>query len=297
MALVADRLDVRMSWFGPRRTLLALIAAAAVFAAWLIDLSPGQLLGGAQWHQLGGFFRAALQPALADEDAVGLREGVFLFEIVEAVYKTVVYTAAAISLSLVGGLFFGLAGSSKAWLSLAFPGHVMGRTMRVVALTGVFALRALLAVLRSVHEIIWAILFLHALGAEPMAAVIAIAIPYSATLGKVFSELIDEAPREAANTLRDNGATLVQVYVFGLLPAVIPDLLAYLLYRFECGLRSAAVLGFFGAPTLGYYLDLSWGERHYHEVWSYLYALLILIVAFDLWSGAIRRRLTVSHDA
>ena len=96
---------------------------------------------------------------------------------------------------------------------------------------GLFAVRTVMTVLRSVHEIVWAILFLQALGAEPMAAVLAIAIPYSATLGKVFSELIDEAPKETPNALRDNGATRLQVYVFALLPMVIPDLLAYLLYR------------------------------------------------------------------
>ena len=128
-------------------------------------------------------------------------------------------------------------------------------------------------------------------------AVIAIAIPYSATLGKVFSELIDEAPRATAEGLRANGASVLQVYVFGLIPTVLPDLFAYLLYRFECGLRSAAVLGFFGAPTLGYYLSLSWGERHFHEVWAYLYALLAIIVVCDLWSGAVRQRLTTHHAA
>ena len=160
-----------------------------------------------------------------------------------------------------------------------------------------FLVRLVMTILRSVHEIIWAILFLQALGNLPLAAVIAIAIPYSATLGKVFSELIDEAPRATAEGLRANGASVLQVYVFGLLPTVLPDLFAYLLYRFECGLRSAAVLGFFGAPTLGYYLSLSWGERHFHEVWAYLYALLAIIVVCDLWSGAVRQRLTTHHAA
>ncbi len=282
---------------GSRRMVLLLIGVAGFLAAWLIQLEPTQLFGKAQWHQLGVFFQAALSPALTYEDGAVVPEGLFLMEIAEALYKTLIYTAAAISLSLVGGLVFGFLGSAKAWLSLAAPGHVWGRALSAIALTGHFFVRTVMTVLRSVHEIVWAILFLQALGAENLAAVFAIAIPYSATLGKVFSELIDEAPRAAAGALRDNGASPVQVYVFGLLPAVIPDLLAYLLYRFECGLRSAAVLGFFGAPTLGSYLSLSWGERHYHEVWAYLYALLALIVAFDFWSGAVRRRLTVGLES
>lgn len=297
MAPVNARGFVGRCWLGPRRVLLLLIAAAAILAAWIMPLDPGLLFVDAQWHQLGAFFQAALSPALTYEDSPTVTQATFLLEIAEALYKTLIYTAAAISLSLVGGLVFGLAGSAKAWLSLALPRHPLARTTKVAAMGGLFIVRTLMTVLRSVHEIIWAILFLQALGAEPLAAVLAIAIPYSATLGKVFSELVDETPRTVAESLRGNGASLAQVYFFGLLPAVIPDLLAYLLYRFECGLRSAAVLGFFGAPTLGYYLALSWGERHYHEVWSYLYALLALIVAFDFWSGVVRRRLIVRHEA
>ncbi len=292
---------------------MALIVLAGLVAAWSMGLSVAPLFSEAQWHHLGRFFAAALQPALAYEDGSPASEDPFLGEIVVATYKTLVYAAAAISLSLIGGLIFGVLGSARIWLALSASGgdpdlhgdgvdaEVRGRawgrrSVRGMTLAGLWAVRFLMAILRSVHEIVWAILFLQALGTEPLAAVMAIAIPYSATLGKVFSELIDEVPQATAQALRHNGASVLQVYVFGLLPAVMPDLLAYLLYRFECGLRSAAVLGFFGAPTLGYYLVLSWDERHYHEVWSYLYALLALIVVFDYWSGAVRRRLTVREE-
>ena len=278
-------------WLGPRRSALLGILLAGMIGAWLIQLDPAQLFGRAQWHQLGEFFKAALRPALAYEDPNPASDGVFLSEIGFAIYKTLLYAAAAIGLSLIGGLVFGLIGSTRAWLALASP----AKPFRVLSMSSMFLVRLVMTILRSVHEIIWAILFLQALGNLPLAAVIAIAIPYSATLGKVFSELIDEAPRATAEGLRANGASVLQVYVFGLLPTMLPDLFAYLLYRFECGLRSAAVLGFFGAPTLGYYLSLSWGERHFHEVWAYLYALLAIIVVCDLWSGAVRQRLTTHH--
>ena len=280
-------------WLGPRRSALLGILLAGMIGAWLIQLDPAQLFGRAQWHQLGEFFKAALRPALAYEDLNPASEGVFLSEIGFAIYKTLLYAAAAIGLSLIGGLVFGLIGSTRAWLALASP----AKPFRVLSVSSMFLVRLVMTILRSVHEIIWAILFLQALGNLPLAAVIAIAIPYSATLGKVFSELIDEAPRATAEGLRANGASVLQMYVFGLLPTVLPDLFAYLLYRFECGLRSAAVLGFFGAPTLGYYLSLSWGERHFHEVWAYLYALFAIIVVCDLWSGAVRQRLTTHHAA
>jgi phosphonate transport system permease protein len=284
------------AWWGPRRTVLLAIFLGGLFAAWAIDLKPSHLWQEAQWHQLGRFFSAALQPALVYEDGSPVAEDPFLAEIFRAMYVTVAYAGAAISVALCGGILFGLAGSAKTWLALATPRE--GRRQRWFrggVLAALWVVRGVMTVLRSVHEIVWAILFLQALGTEPLAAVMAIAIPYSATLGKVFSELIDETPRATAQALRHNGASVLQVYCFGLFPAVLPDLLAYLLYRFECSLRSAAVLGFFGIQTLGHYLSLSWGERHYHEVWSYLYALLLLIVLFDYWSGAVRQRLTTQH--
>jgi phosphonate transport system permease protein len=147
------------------------------------------------------------------------------------------------------------------------------------------------ATLRSVHELLWAVVFLAAFGITPLAAVAAIALPYAGTLAKVFGEMIDEAPRAAAGALRELGATPAVVLAFGLLPRALPDMTAYALYRFECGLRSAAVLGFFGFPTLGYYIAASFENLYYGEVWTYLYVLLALVAAVDWWSGRVRERL------
>ena len=122
-------------------------------------------------------------------------------------------------------------------------------------------------------------------------AVIAIAIPFGGTFAKVFSELLDEAPRESALALRGGGASRLQVILFGVLPRAQSDMTAYTFYRFECALRSSAILGFFGYPTLGQAISLSYENTHYREVWTYLYALFLLIVLFEAWSGAMRRRL------
>jgi phosphonate transport system permease protein len=132
---------------------------------------------------------------------------------------------------------------------------------------------------------------LAAFGLTPLAAVLAIVIPYTGTFAKVISELVDESPRAAADALRAGGASPVQVHLVARLPAAVPDIIAYVLYRFECAIRSSAVLGFLGIPTLGYYIPLAFEESHYREVWTYLYALILLVVAFDLWSSAVRKRL------
>jgi phosphonate transport system permease protein len=150
--------------------------------------------------------------------------------------------------------------------------------------------RAVTAVLRSIHELLWAVLLLAAFGVTQFSAVLAIAIPYSAILGKVFAELIDETPRDAAHAIRDGGASALQAFVVGILPRAWPDLAAYAFYRFECAVRSSAILGFFGFPTLGYYVAASFENLHYREVWTYLYVLFLMVALLDWWSGALRRR-------
>jgi phosphonate transport system permease protein len=190
------------------------------------------------------------------------------------------------SLALVAGAGFGFLAASAWWTD--------GTRRTLVGPTVYAATRVLLAAVRSIHELLWAVLLLAAFGITPLAAILAIAIPYAAILAKVFSELIDEAPRSAARALRESGATPMQAFVFGLLPHALPDMAAYAFYRFECAVRSSAIMGFFGFPTLGYYVAASFENLHYGEVWTYLYALFALIALLDWWSGALRRRFVMS---
>lgn len=252
--------------------------AAAAAAAAILELGPGSLLPGVGGLRLAGeFLGRAFDPALAFEGpwGGGGRFGV-LVQAGEAAVRTVVFAAAALSLSLVGGLVLGALGASAWWPD---------RRAAAVAVPA----RALAALMRSVHELLWAVLLLAAFGADPLVAVAAIAIPYAGTLAKVFAEMIDEAPRDAAGALAAAGASPLQEFVVGLLPRALPDLTAYAFYRFECALRSAAVLGFFGFPTLGYHLAASFENLHYGEVWTYLYVLFALVAAADWWSGRLRR--------
>ena len=67
-------------------------------------------------------------------------------------------------------------------------------------------------------------------------------------------------------------------------------MLAYAFYRFECALRSSAVLGFFGVATIGRDIELAFLTNRYGEVWTYIYVLMAVIVVFDVWSGHLRKR-------
>ena len=272
------RQGLRPGSLGTGGLVVAGLAAAALVSALVLGLGPGGLLPGPGGLRLAAdFFGRALSPALAFEGAWSQGgPAAVLWQALGAAVQTVIFAAAAVSLALVAGLGLGLLGASAWW------------PHRGAALVTV-PVRALVALMRSVHELIWAVLLLAAFGTDPLVAVVAIAIPYGGTLAKVFAEMLDEAPRDAAGALAAAGATPAQGFLVGLLPLAVPDLVSYAFYRFECGLRSAAVLGFFGFPTLGYHLAVSFENLHYGEVWTYLYVLFALVVAVDWWSGRLRR--------
>ena len=273
---------------GPRGWVLLSLLASAVWASVTLDLDVRRLVptdGG--WSVAAEFLARAVSPALTYEAAVvpsGTRP--LLIKAAEAARMTLAIAAAAMSLALVAGGALGLCASTFWWRGSA-PG-VRRRLPLVMAYAG---LRVLIAVMRSIHELFWAVLLLAAFGLGNLTAVVAIAIPYTGVLAKVFSELIDEAPRDAGEALDGLGASRFQAFIFGVLPRALPDMGAYAFYRFECALRSSAILGFFGFPTLGYYVTASFENLHYGEVWSYLYVLFALIALVDWWSGQLRRRL------
>lgn len=301
MPHASDRVPRRRGGVGLRTAVLGAIALAGLWAAVHLGLAPTGLVPGPGGLALAGeLFSRALSPALTYESDVPAGTVPLLWKALEAARVTVVLAAAALSLSVVAGFVLSFAASASTWVGLSSRTAGGGtrsafrRLPRLSALVppAVYGLaRAFIALLRSVHELLWAVLFLAAFGVGQFSAVLAIAIPYSGTLAKVFSEMLDEAPRDAADALRSAGASPAQVFLFGLLPRALPDMTAYAFYRFECALRSSAVLGFFGYPTLGYYLAASFENLHYGEVWTYLYTLLGLVILADAWSGALRRRL------
>jgi phosphonate transport system permease protein len=256
------------------------LAGAASFA--LLGLTPAGLVPNAGGLRLAGeFLGAAVHPATSYEASfVPPGTPPFWSKVLAAAWSTVQLAAAATALSLVAGILLGFAARRPE-----------GRADRVLPRARWRLARLLAALMRSVHELIWALLFLCAFGLTPLAAVLAIAIPYSGTLAKIFSEMLEEAPADTAEVLDATGASSLKCLLVGLVPRALPDLVSYSLYRFECALRSSAVMGFLGVETLGLYIAQSFEVSHHREVWAYLYALLAIIAGFDLWSEAVRRRL------
>lgn len=255
------------------------LIVACVLAVWYLGLSWKQLNPGSGGLAMGADFAAhAIQPVLQFEGQYkGEGPAPVLVQALKAALTTIAYGAACISLSVIGGLFLGFFASSRFTV-----GPTGGLFFRLI--------RGLLVVMRSIHELVWAVMLLAAFGREPIVAIFAMAIPYTGTLAKIFAEMVDEADTQSSGALVHLGATSTQGHIFGLLPVVGPDLLAYSFYRFECAIRSSAVLGFFGFPTLGYFMAASFENLYYGEVWTYLYVLFAVVVVVDWWSGKLRSR-------
>ena len=256
---------------------LSLLLLVLAVAWGLLSVVEPLRIGTGGLALIGDFLSAAVQPALWDGEhflpVLALR----------AAGQTMALAAASLSLAIVGGAVL------TPLLSVAVTAR-LGRAGRLLWLLG----RGLAAALRSVHELLWAILLLAALGRSSPAAVLAIGLPFAGMLARVYAELLDEADPKPAQALERIGAGPLAALLLGRLPLILPDAIAYTLYRFECALRASAVLGFFGLPTLGYYIALAAENVAMEQLWTFLYALLALVVLVEVWSGAVRKRLVVS---
>ena len=252
------------------RRLLTIILAAAVAwslasVAWSRDIvHPGGLSSAAE------LARSLFTPDLSTS---------FLRLAVEASWKTVSYAVAGITLAVAIGLPLGVVAS----------GVLAGSAGRRRASIG--AVRFLLALLRSVHELVWAWLFIVAIGLSPIAGILALAVPYGGILGRIYADILNDVPREPLRALRSSGASELEVLLYGRLPMALPDMLSYTFYRFECGIRSAAILSFVGIAGLGYQIQLSLDDLLYDQVWTLLLFLIALVALVDMWSNVVRRGL------
>lgn len=142
--------------------------------------------------------------------------------------------------------------------------------------------RIVCASLRAVHELFWALIFLQIFGLHPLTGLLALGLPYAATFAKVYAEILEEGDRRAYETIRRNAGS-TSAFFYARLPGVWQHFVTYTSYRLECGLRSSAVLGFVGLPTLGYYLSTAFMEGMYAEVWALLILFYLLIATIRYW--------------
>lgn len=267
-----------------RRWLLVILALIFAWTITQLGTNVVNLSDAADpWSTTSRFFTAAFSPSFADENPT-IPDGAvpFLERTLGDLARTFRYAIIAMSMAVPLGLILGLL-ASELWLP-QYRARRFCQTLR-------WTVRIGLSFVRAIHELIWAILFLAAVGDSPLTACLALGLPASAILGKIFSELIDEQTRSARNIITTSGGSGIQGFLGGIFPAALPDMLSYTLYRFECSLRASAILGFIGIETIGLGIHRSFENLYFGEVWTQLYLLIGLVIIVEALGNLIRNRL------
>jgi phosphonate transport system permease protein len=247
----------RRSAFGPVAAIVAGVLGAAVAGSFVfLDMGLSALFSADTAASLGEFVASFLAPDLSSE---------WLLKVAKGSWETLAISAIGTLLAAVAGLL----------LALGRP-----RPLFAFFLNG----------LRSVPELVWATITALAAGLGPFAGALALAFHTAGVLGRLYAEALDNAPAAPGRSLRLAGAPAGIAFVYGILPEVAPQLLAYTLYRWEMNIRMAAVLGFVGAGGLGQLLYFELSLFHYAQASTVIAAMLILSFAVDTASGVLRRR-------
>lgn len=155
----------------------------------------------------------------------------------------------------------------------------------------VFITRRFLDAMRAINEVVFALIFVVAVGLGPFAGVLALFVHTAGTLGKLFSEAIEAIDPGPVEGIRSTGASKLQEIIFGVIPQVIPLWTSFTLYRFEANVRAASVLGIVGAGGIGVSLYQSFRAFKYGKVSAILIILILAVGLIDIASSKIRQRL------
>ena len=154
-----------------------------------------------------------------------------------------------------------------------------------------YPVRVTLNFFRSVDTLVWALLFVSAVGLGAFPGVLAVVAYTTTSLAKLYSEAIEGIERGPVDAIVATGATQLQVLRFGILPQVLPLFLSYVLYRLESNIRAATVLGFVGAGGIGFYLQTYLRMIDYPAASTVLLVTVVMVMAVDWISSRLRARL------
>jgi len=232
-------------------------------ALWRVDASPLRI-----WEGLGklGWLVALMWPPSPGGAFAELLQGL----------------AESLAMAFLGTL---LAAIAALPLALLGAGNVVGSVMLR------FSARRIYDGLRGIDTLIWALIFVSAVGMGPFAGILALAVPDTGTLAKLFSEALEGADRRQVEAVRAAGAGRMLAVRLGLLPQVAPVMLSQVLYTLESNSRSATILGVVGAGGIGLALSDRIRINNWDEAAFIILMILAMVAAIDLCSRAVRLRL------
>lgn len=152
-----------------------------------------------------------------------------------------------------------------------------------------FSIRLNLLAFRTIPELIIALLFIRVIGLGVNAGVLSIVIVFTGFMSKVFIEIIDSTNPIPAENLIKNGVSRMNAFIYGTLPQCSKDLISYLIFRWECAIRTSLVLGVVGAGGLGQQMEFAVKMMALNEVSSIVLTLLVLVFLCDQFSSFVRK--------
>lgn len=236
---------------------------------WLFDITPARL-----WNGLSGLFtilRLMVPP----------NPGELWMDIVKGMVESVAMA------------FLGTVLAAIVAVPLGFLG---ARNVITVTLLR-FSIRRFFDGIRGVDQLIWALAYVRAVGLGPLAGVLAIFTSDLAVLAKLYAEAIENAEKRQSEGVIAAGGNRLHALRYGVLPQVLPVMLAQALYFFESNTRSAAILGVVGAGGIGLQIAERIKVRHWDEVAFIIILMVLTVAAIDMLSGLVRRRLIGRREA
>ena len=246
------------------RTWLLWLTVAALLA-WSWGPTEMRKIGSlfTDWRNMAEFASGFLRPDFRDWTA-------YAAEMVETVQIAIWGTALAV--------FFGIPFAILSSANVCPPWVVQ-------------PVRRLMDACRAINEIVFALLFVVAVGLGPLAGVLAVAVHNIGIIAKLFSEAVEAIDPRPVEGIRATGATRLQEVIFGIVPQVMPLWSSYTLYRFETNVRSATVLGIVGAGGIGHSLYENIRSFHYSETAAIVIIVVVTVMLIDLVSARIRKTL------
>jgi phosphonate transport system permease protein len=243
--------------------LIAAIGAAVIASFGYLELDLGELGSAASLKQMGVYAQRFLSPDLSASHLQAILHGAM---------ETLAMSALGTLLAAVVGILLALPAAGRFGWPLQS------------------ASRLLLNGLRAIPELVWAALMVLAAGLGPNAGTLALALHTTGVLGRLFAEALENTPPEPAEAIRLQGGNPVLAFCYGTLPNLAPQLLAYVLYRWENNIRMASVLGFVGAGGLGQMLYVSLSLFQEAQASTVILAMLVLVLGVDSLSAWSRQR-------
>lgn len=261
-------------------------AGFAVLLAWSwhgtrVDLAS--LLGGEGLAQIVLYVRNLFPPDLSSaavRDAASGAVETFAISLIGSLLAVVI----ALPLSLVATrtlLYRGI-------LFEARPPAPGAKALRVALYA---AGKAVLNLLRTIPEIVWALIFVFMVGLGPFPGVLALGFHTGGVLGKLFGEALEDVNPAPLEALQTTGASRFRILVYGVLPQALPQLVSYALYRWEVNIRAAAMLGFVGAGGLGQRIYVTISLFQEHQLLTLIFAIYLIVTLVDALSAYLRARL------